>query len=435
MADIFPFHGVRYNEELVKDFATVVCPPYDVISPQQEAELYKASKHNFIRIEQGRQTPQDTDEDNKYTRAAVSFEKWLEQGVLTKDDKSAIYLHEHTFKWQGKSYSRRGIFARVRLEEWDAMVVRPHESTMTVAKQDRMMLLAALKANTSPVFCLYEDAESKIKGLLDGQAGNAAEMSFTESNGESHRIWAITDETALAALTASFKEKPLYIADGHHRYETALTYRRQRRASSPADSSDAPYNFVMMSLVGFSDPGLLILPPHRLLRGLSKPKLDALPDKLELFFDVKKLSLKDSAVWQEVDSLFAEKGKTRLIVCGLNESELLMLTLKDPVAAGKMMPCFHSDAYKRLDVSVVDHVILEELLETSSGEETRIDYNYNRLETVQSVADGEYQLAFILKPLAAEVIKEIADAGDRMPRKSTYFYPKPPSGLLLYSLD
>lgn len=433
MAEICPFRGVHYNQSLVGDLAAVICPPYDVISPQMEQALNAASPYNFIRIEQGRQMPQDTPADNKYTRAAATLKKWLDDGVMLTDRALAIYLHDHSFTCQGKSYTRRGIAVRVRLEEWDSMVIRPHEGTLAGPKSDRMSLLWELEANTSPILSLYEDNHRQVASRLDQQAEGEPIISLS-SGGERHRVWAITDPEAIAAIAGSLAPKPLYIADGHHRYETALVYRREQRTLSPALAAADPRNYVMMTLVDFADPGLIILPPHRLLRGLPHASLDGLMAKLDLFFEVEALPLDEDGVWPQVDELLAESGKIRLVLFGLKQGQLLMLTLRDLATAGQMMPYFHSEAYKKLDVSVVDHVILEELLAMSSDEVSGIDYSYNRQDAVRRVAAGEYQLAFILKPVSAAVVKAIADAGDRMPRKSTYFYPKLPSGLLMYRL-
>jgi uncharacterized protein (DUF1015 family) len=214
----------------------------------------------------------------------------------------------------------------------------------------------------------------------------------------------------------------------------ALIYQRERRASSPAVSENDAFNFVMMTLVAFNDPGLVILPPHRLIRGLPLSKIDNLMNKLQSFFDIKELSLSLPNIWQEVDDFLAEEAQVRLVLFGLNSQCLLMLTLRDFDAASQMIPYFHSELYKRLDVSVIDHVILEELLGLSSEDEVKITYNYDVKDAIGRVLTQDYQLAFILKPVRAETIKAIADAGDRMPRKSTYFYPKLPSGLILNRL-
>ena len=399
-----------------------------------ERELNSLSRYNFIRIEHGRQSPQDTASDNKYTRSAATLGKWLKQGILITDETPTIYLHHHSFNCQGKRYRRRGLIARVRLEEWDKMVVRPHEGTLARPKSDRINLLSALKANTSPIMALFEDRERQVASILSQAEEGRPLISLTQTNGESHKVWAITEPEVISKIAGSLAQKPLYIADGHHRYESALVYRREQRASSPSVSADAPLNFVMMTLVDFADPGLVILPPHRLLRGVPATIVSGLRDKLDSFFDVQPLPLASPDVWQQVDCLLAEPDKIRLVLFGLGTNEFLILTLRDFNKASELIPYFHSEVYKRLDVSLVDHIILEELLALSSGEEARIAYNYDRQDAVNRVLDGEYQLAFIIKPVRPEVIKTIADAGDRMPRKSTYFYPKLPSGLVFYRL-
>ncbi|MFC1897845.1 DUF1015 domain-containing protein [Chloroflexota bacterium] len=436
MAEIRPFRGVHYNQLLIKDLSTVICSPYDIITPQLQEELYHRSQHNFIRLEHARELPQDTVTDNKYTRSAATLEQWLKQGILKVDELPAIYLHDHFFTYQGKEYKRCGITARVRLEEWEKMVIRPHEGTLAEPKNDRVSLLQALQANTSPILALFEDQEQQISSLLATQKSkNKPLISLNSLNGESHNIWAITQPEIVNQLCNNLAEQPLYIADGHHRYESALAYQRERETSSDSVSRDEASNFVMMTLVDFSDPGLIILPPHRLLRGISKPILNGLMTKLRAFFEVEELPLDMPDVWQQVDDLLIKTNEIRLFLFGLVSEHLLALKLRDFAAASRMMPYFHSEIYKRLDVSIADHIILENLLGLSSGkEEARIAYSYDRQDTVNRVLDQEYQLAFLLSPVKAGVIKAISDVGDRMPRKSTYFYPKLPAGLVFYQL-
>jgi uncharacterized protein (DUF1015 family) len=431
VAEIRPFRGVRYNQGLVKDLASVICPPYDIITPQLQQELYHRSAYNFVRLEFGRGLPQDTAADNRYTRSAATLEQWLEQGVLATDRTPAIYLHDHYFHYGGKEYRRRGIIAAVRLEEWDRKIVRPHEGTLAEHRTDRLSLLWALQANTSPILALFDDRES-VSSLLAAVA--QAQPIISLSGEERHDVWAITEPKAIEKLSASFIRQPLYIADGHHRYESALTYQRERHACSPSVSGEEGFNFVMMTLVDLSDPGLLILPPHRLLRGLSRAVLSQLPTGLRSFFEVEELPLNTPGVWEQVDALLGsgESGGVRLVVFGATGGSLLLLRLRDPAAASELMPCFHSELYKKLNVSVLDHIILEKFLGVGGGEETSLGYTYSREDAINRVLEQEYQLAFLLSPVKPEVIKAIADAGDRMPRKSTYFYPKAPAGLVLY---
>jgi len=426
---------VHYNQQLIKDLSTVICSPYDIITPPLQQELYHRSQYNFVRLENSRELPQDTVTDNKYTRSAATLKQWLKQGVLKVNELPAIYLHDHYFTYQGKEYKRRGIITRVRLEEWDKRIVRPHEGTLAEPKHDRVNLLRELQANTSPILALFEDQGQQVSSLLATQEPkNKPLISLSSLNGEGHNIWAITQPEAVNQICNSLAEQPLYIADGHHRYESALTYQREKGACSSLASENEAFNFVMMTLVDFSDLGLIVLPPHRLVRGISKSILNGLIAKLRAFFEIKELPLDMPSVWQQVDDLLMGTDEIRLFLFGL-AGRLFVLRLRDFTTASQMMPYFHSELYKRLDVSIADHIILENLLELSTGkEEARITYSYDRQDAVNRVLDQEYQLAFLLSPVKVEVVKAIADAGDRLPRKSTYFYPKLPAGLVFYRL-
>ena len=434
MAEVKPFHGIRYNKSIVKDLSAVICPPYDIITPQMEEELYRRSPYNFIRIENGRQLPQDSTMDNKYTRSASTIEEWLEKKVFIIDETPTIYLHDQYFIYKGREYRRRCLIARVRLEDWHKNIVRPHEGTLTEAKSDRMSLLWALRANTSSILVMFEDQEQYISSLIDTQELGKSIINVDSYDSERHRVWPITSPRIIIEISEFFAEKPLYIADGHHRYESALIYQREQRSIHSTASEDSAFNYTLMSLVDFDDPGLVILPPHRLIRGMSSSKLVGLEYKLKAFFDVEEMPLSLPSIWSRVDKLLADESEIRLFLFGLNDKNLLLLTLRDFTSASKMMPYFHSVLYKRLDVSIVDHVILEELLGLSSEDEIKISYNYDRRDAVKQVLKQEHQLAFIIGPIHSRRIKEISDAGERMPRKSTYFYPKLPSGLVLNRL-
>jgi len=434
LAEIRPFRGVRYNQELAKDLADIICPPYDVIDPRLQQELYHRSPYNFVRIEAGRELAQDTNTDNKYTRSAAALEQWLKEGVLAADPASVVYIHDHYFNYEGKELRRRSIIAGVRLEEWDKKVIRPHEGILAEHKGDRFSLLWALKANTSPILALYEDGGRQVAGLLAKAGEGRPLFNFSESNGERHELRAITQPEMIDKLAGYLADSPLYIADGHHRYESALAFQRERRAdvSLPGDKA---YDFVMMALVDFADPGVLILPPHRLLGGIPRAALSQLQAKLESLFDIEELLFDAPDVWGKVDRRLAAGGKdeVRFALFGLAEDRFLILKLRDSAAASRMMPYFHSELYKKLDVSVLDHVILEEFLGLGSGGEGAVlAFSYEGREAVNRVQEQEYQLAFLLRPMKPEVIKAVADADDRMPRKSTYFYPKAPAGLVLY---
>ncbi len=435
MADIRPFRGVRYNEQLVEDLAAVICPPYDIITPQMEQELYHRNEYNFVRIEANREQSLDKDTDNKYTRSAATLEQWLKQGVLEVDWVPAIYLHDHYFTLGEKEYRRRGIIVCVRLEEWDKKIVRPHEGTQSGARSDRLNLLWACQANTSLILALFEDQGQQVSSLLATEEHKKPIIQFG-ADGERHDIWAITETAIIDQISSSLSHQPLYIADGHHRYESALNYQRERRACSSSVAENEAFDFVMMELVDLADPGIVILPPHRLIRGISKSTLDELMDKLELFFTVDAVPLGVPGFWQQVDNLLRDKtNEVKLALFGLASDRLFILSLRDSATASQMMPYFHSELYKKLDVSIADNIILEKLLGLNSeSSEAIITHSYDKVDAVNKVSSQEYQLALLLSQIKVEVIKAVADAGDRMPKKSTYFYPKPPAGLVIYRM-
>jgi len=435
MADIQAFHGVRYNPARVGELADVLCPPYDIIDARFQQELYERSPYNFVRIEYGRQYPQDGPGDSRYTRAVRFMHDWLEQGVLLSDAHPAIYIDDHYFYFGGHEIRRRGLMVRVRLEEWAKMIVRPHEGTLSAPKSDRLNLIGALAANTSPVLSMYEDPFNRISSRLADAARLEPAARLAERDGERHDLWVIDDTAIIGAVAAELAESPLYIADGHHRYESALVYQREQHARFPLAAAGAGFNFVMMTLIAFNDPGMLILPPHRLLRGLPEAKMAGLRENLSAFFDVESIALGSEGAWEAVDLRLNEPDRLRLVIFGLDGRNLLLLTLRDFETAQRLMPQFHTVTYKQLDVSIVDHIILENILGLKPEGEAGIAFNYDRDEALAGVMAGEYQLAFIVKPVKPETIKAIADASDRMPRKSTYFYPKLPSGLVLNRLD
>jgi uncharacterized protein (DUF1015 family) len=435
LADIRPFRGVRYNLSLVKDLTQVICPPYDIIIPQMQQELYRRNDFNFVRIEFGRELPQDKDTDNRYTRAAATLKKWLEQGILKTDDKPSLYIYDHHFTYQGKTYCRRSIYCLVKLEEWDKMIVRPHEGTLLRPKNDRLTLLWALQANTSPIMALYEDKDKRISSLLPKPTTGKPALNIQLDNGESHRVWAATDTAVNGRIRDCLAGQPLYIADGHHRYESALNYRRERGSSSPSRAAEEPYDFVLMSLVDMADPGLIILPAHRMVRGMLPSAIDGLMAGLETCFTVTEAALDRTDMLSQINGLLSEdKGEVKILLYGLKKESLFLLTLRDVSIVRPMMPYFHSDIYQKLDVSIADHVVLEELLGlTHEMAGVFLDYANDAREAIRRVTEQEYQLAVIVNPIKPGIIKAIADAGDRMPRKSTYFFPKIPAGLVFYS--
>jgi uncharacterized protein (DUF1015 family) len=435
MAEIRPFRGVRYNPARTSDLAAVICPPYDIISPQQQEQLYQTSPYNFIRIEYNQETSMDTTSNNRYTRASAFLGGWLKENVLKQDLQAALYLHAHSFNCQGRHYVRQDILTAVKLEEWQTRVIRPHENIIPKAKSDRMSMLAACHCNTSPVLAMYADPRGVIKETIMAQQKNLPVIDFIDPWGDGHQIWAVTQPAALQALENEFASQPLYIADGHHRYDSALTYRREQL--DHGGSTDAGYNYVMTSLIDFCDPGMVILPTHRLVKGLSQSAISSLKSRLFEYFEITDIPLSSPDLWYEVEArlcgLTPQMLEVSIALCGLNSGSVSLLTLHDFQATNNLMPSNHGDLFKKLDVSLVDHIILERMLGFDKDKENlTLVYTHDRKEALEKVMTSEFQLAFLLNPVGPEIIKGIADASDRMPRKSTYFYPKAPAGLVFY---
>ena len=435
MAEIRPFSGLRYNQSLVKDISNVICPPYDVISPSLHENLHTRSEYNFIRLEDAKKSPDDNLANNKYTRTAATLKQWLEQKVLVPENSPAIYLHDHYFRLQGKNHVRRSIIARVRLEEWDKMIIRPHENILSAPKEDRQNLLKALKVNTSPVLMMYQDPERKIASALAQETKKKPVIDIIVPEGDRHKVWAITDVTVVNPVAGAMAQQPFYIADGHHRYTSALTYRREQMAAIPGLSPDSSVNFVMSALVDFADPGLIILAPHRVVRGLAGTVLAELKKKLGTYFEITELPADTRDAWQKLDAEMSKPDGIRLGFFGPGADKFYALKLRDEKVLAEIMPQ-QSNIYRKLDVSVLDHVILNKVLRLSidGSTEDRVSFSHDREQSMKDVLSGEQQVVFFLKPIKPELIKTVSDAGEKMPRKSTYFYPKAPAGLVINPL-
>lgn len=422
MAEISPFSGVRYNQEIVGDMASVICPPYDVISPEEQRAYYEKSEYNAIRIEHGIVLPEDTKTNDKHSRASTIFNQWLKDRILTLDHVPSLYIHEHTFTYQNIRKRRLGFIACVRLEPWENKVIFPHENTVPGIKTDRLDLMRACAANFSPLLGLYEDLGQKVTKLLTLQASRKPAIEFTEAD-EAHKLWVANEPEFVQRVSHSLASRPIYIADGHHRYETALAYRDERRQENSPDNE--AFNFVMMSLVSFSDPGLIVLPVHRLVNNLSSKAVAQFRGNLETFFEVESVPLGEAGLPETRGAI------TRIL--GLEAGSVIALKPHQPSSLKEMMPEDHSEIYKRLDFSIVQHLVIDKLTALDKG--SSVAYTPNMVQARRLAESGEYQLAFVLNPISVATIKAIADANDKMPGKSTFFYPKLPTGLVINRLE
>jgi uncharacterized protein (DUF1015 family) len=434
MADVQPLQGIRYSRDTVGDLAQVVTPPYDVISEEDQARYYARSPYNIIRLELGKEEPGDTSLNNRYTRAAAIFGEWRINDILRQEAIPCYYLYQQIFNHDGQMYTRTSILARVRLEPWSAKVVLPHETTHSKAKDDRLRLLRACAANFSPIMSMYEDPQGRIRRLLAAHAASA-EVQFTDEVNEQHRLHLFTDPAQIALIQNFFAERQLYIADGHHRYETALNYREEIREQRRFIHENDAVNFVLMALIDVDDPGLLVLPTHRLLIGLNPEALNALSSQqLAKYFKVRELGTRvpNEAILEQLAQ--AGKEETSFVISTPEQNWLLRLNEQ---GKRRMEQSSHSTAWNELDVAVVHTLLLEDLLSISQEDVMAgkyIRYTRDAQEALQAVKTGEatrVQGALILNATRVRQVCDVAQTDDRMPQKSTYFYPKLITGLVM----
>ena len=434
MAEVRPLRGIRYNTEKVGNIADVVTPPYDVISKEAQEAYYTRSPYNIIRLELGQTTPEDGPLNTVYTRAAATLAEWRLQQVLQEEAAPCYYVYAQTFTYEGQQYTRTSLIARVRLEQWDAKVILPHEHTLAKAKDDRLKLLRACAANLSPIMSLYDDPQGRIRRLLASHVEHA-EIHFTDEADEEHRLQPIRDVQQIASIQDFFTQRQLYIADGHHRYETALAYqqeiREQRKELYPEDAA----NFVLMTLIDVDDPGMLVLPTHRMLFGLEQQVLDGLIEaSFAQYFNVQAVpaTLASEAIVQQM----TEAGQEQPALVFATGKQTLLLTLNEQ---GKqhMQESGHSAAWNSLDVAVAQQLVMESILGLSAEDMTAgtyVRYTRDPQQALQAVQSGETQAAVLLNATRVRQIRDVAQADDRMPQKSTYFYPKLITGLVINPL-
>jgi uncharacterized protein (DUF1015 family) len=434
MADVRPLRGIRYNREIVDDLARVITPPFDVISLEAQERYYARDPYNVIRLELGRESASDTTLDNRYTRSVATFAEWRAQGVMRQDATPRYYLYQQRFTHGGKSYTRTSLLSRVRLEPWSARVILPHEGTMTKLKDDRLSLMRACAANFSPLMCMYDDPQGRMRRLLAPYAENA-ELQVTDEAGEEHRLHPITDVRQIELIQDFFAERQLYIADGHHRYETALNYRREVEERRHGLDPDDAANFVMMALIDVDDPGFLVLSTHRLLSGLSKEILEQLnAAQLSRCFNVQELA--NTIDGDELARRLERSGKEQPSFVISTPDQTLLLAINEQGRA-RMAQSGHSEAWNTLDVAIAQMLILEDLLDISQQAMMAAQYVRFTSEAsaaLQAVRTGQAQAALLLNATPLRQVCDVARADDRMPQKSTYYYPKLGTGLVINPL-
>jgi uncharacterized protein (DUF1015 family) len=436
MADIHPFCALRYDLQRVSA-SQVVTQPYDKITPAMQERYYAANPYNLVRIILGRRETEDNTGNNVYTRAAAYGRQWRAEGVFQQDSEASIYVSSQTFTApSGSKFERRGFIALGRLEDYSAKVVFRHEQTLSKPKADRLDLLRATRAHYEQLFLLYEDS-GEIDSLLKPKAAPTIEVD--DEYGVTHRVWRISDPALIAAVQKKMRDKRLVIADGHHRYETALNFRDECRAAAGVNSNpQAPYEFVMMTLVNMNDPGLLVLPTHRVVHSLNAFSVDDFQNEFQKktgqFFTVEEI---DHAIDAErATELLREKGRagTALLAVTANRAFLL----HSPKSAGAQFFIGLSPRQQALDVVQLHKCLLEGVLklsEESIRNQQNLSYLRDPSEALDQVRKGAANLAFLMNPCPVSQVRDIAFAGEVMPQKSTDFYPKLLSGLTIYALD
>ena len=433
MAEILPFRGIRYDPERV-DLSEVVTQPYDKITPEMQEGYYRRSPHNYVRIILNKEPS-----ERRYTEAAETLDRWLNERIMIRDALPTIYAYYQDYHVEDRAelLSRKGFIALFKLAEYGKEIL-PHERTLSKPREDRIKLMRATRANLGQVFVLYSDPELAVNQLLDRAISGRAPLSAVDGfdPGTTHRLWPIQGESLLEQIVAAMRDKTLFIADGHHRYETALAYRDEMRAKRAECPGPESYENVMLTFVNMDDRGLTIFPTHRLIHELEKPDLQGLERRLSPYFELE--HEKDRERLLEELRRAAEAGEHAfgLYLQGLDGYYLLKL--KDEAVMDELVPdrlSCASPEWRRLDVTICHWLLLDKVFGIApDAVEGRVDYKRSAQEALELVAQGKEAAAILLNPTKVQEVREIAHNGEKMPQKSTDFYPKMLSGLVLNRL-
>ena len=440
MPALAPFRGIRYASQA--DLSSLICPPYDVITPELREALAARSPHNLVHLVLDRERPGDGPGDNRYTRAARYFREWQQQGILKRDPRPALYALEQSFPApDGRPMVRRGFLAAVRLHDFGEKIVVPHECTLPAVRADRLALISEVRANLSPVFGLYEDDANVAIHALAGSFGGEAVAQADSDDGVHHRMWRVEDPEIIAAVQKILAARRVLIADGHHRYEAALAYRDRLVRAEPDLPPDGGHQHVLMFLCSTSDPGLVIYPTHRALAGLAGFRLADLLERLPRYFKVETIAedvrRPAGRAWA-VSKLSEHLGKSSafLMVTAEDQKGRILTLMDEADLSGVPLP--RNENLRALDVSALHGIVFEALLglsPASVGRQENVRYLLDADEAVARTLAGEFQVAFLLNPTPMWQVQAVGEAGETMPQKSTYIYPKIPGGMVFRDID
>jgi uncharacterized protein (DUF1015 family) len=433
MADLHAFRAFRYDLGRVGNLSDVIAPPYDVIDAALQQRLYERSPWNVIRLILNQESPSDSETDNRYTRAAACLREWQAEDILVQDSARNLYVYHQEYEVEGRRYLRRGFLARVRLEPFGTGRIYPHEETLAGPKADRLKLFRATTMNLSPIFGLYPDPTNEVLDRLEAAIGRSPPLQATDHLGTVSKLWPVHDQAAVSAVTGLLGPKPVFIADGHHRYETGLKYLEECRAAGQALDPEAAPNFILMMLVGMSDPGLLILPTHRLLSGLPGMTADRLSSLLGSHFALERVGSGPEAAaraWEQVETL---GGQEMLALGTVADGVWQTARLSQPGAMARLAGN-HSPAWQGLAVSMLHVLVVDHLLVPGLGTRPTFQYVHLLTEVQSATRARSCDVAVLVPPATMTQVEQIAGNLEKMPPKSTYFYPKLLSGLVFNSL-
>ncbi len=440
MADIQPFKGIRYNTQKVK-MEEVITEPYDRIPPTLQEEYYKRNPYNVVRIILGKEDDPEHSEKDKYKRAKTYLDQWEKEGILIRDDQEALYLYKQEFQVRNEKKMRIGLVARVKLEEFSSRKVLPHEKTFPKHKVDRLNLLKATNTNTGQIFLLYNDDNDNVSEAIKGAMAKAelgAEV--RDEDNFHHLLWIIKDKDDIQRIQKAMADKVLIIADGHHRYETSLNYQKFKAEGLSEIKGTESFNYIMMTLFRLDDPGLIILPTYRLVKGLDQLSGQGFNELFSSNFEISEIDWLDTsdpgAVEKVQEKILSGTHTFGAFIPQLNKA--FVLGLKSEDILDREISDEKSKAWKCLDVAILHSLIidkLEALTSESFSLENNVSYIRNLEEGIEKAVKGEFQVLFLLKPVSLFQIREVVESGELMPQKSTDFFPKLKSGLVMNPLD
>ena len=425
-----PFRGWKYNADVVGDLAEVVCPPYDLVTPELQESLRRRNPYNVVHLEAGEGLDWTVPGGNLYRDTTALFEDWLDKQVLKRDGEPCFYLLRHDFTFEDRRRSRLGITGCVGLEAYDSRQVFAHEYTEEPAVMDRVSLMSACNTNFSPIMSLYRDGDSVLAPTLQSIMAGPPVIDIESDEDQRLSLWIVSDRSAIDRIRDFFAKTPVFLADGHHRYEASLRFRDlQRQASQEGLAADDARNFVMMTLIEFDDPGLMVLPYHRVLKGMDGPVMARFQEQLEQLFDSQTIELSGSNAAGELLEEVVRRSETGRVVglIGPGPNTCRVLTLKDGIDWRSWGPLATSEAW------ILEEKVLKPVLGDDLSEQ--VNFVHDHEEAWEQVASGECQAAFLVRPFPMAEFEEVVSQGQRLPRKSTFFYPKLPTGLVINQLD